>query len=322
MRFAKKIIMIILVSACTISVQAQDPGWTFDPGNYQYTMTIVAFLNVNGKTLTAAQDKVAALVNGEVRGTASPIYVSSADRYLAYLTVFANKENETVEFKIYESAGNKVVDITATLGFKIDAQFGTVFQAFSLASPALRSDAVIENFFFTGADSVSTTITDSEVNLVLEYDQDLHNLSPEFVISPGARMYLDRDLQESGKTTSDFTEPVFYSVLSEDESVLRTYQVNVSNQTTEEGGFVCSNVITANNDGENDYWIVKDVFKYDDHQFRIFDANGRILHESTGYHNDWDGSYKGSKLERGKYFFAIKDPATGTVMSGSILVLH
>src|SRR5688572_21317320 len=95
----KKITVLGLV-ICTLGVQAQSSGWSVNPENYQYTMSVVAFLSMDHKILTGAQDKVAAFVDGEVRGVASPIYVPSADRYLAYLTVFANKENEKIEFKI------------------------------------------------------------------------------------------------------------------------------------------------------------------------------------------------------------------------------
>ena len=301
---------------------AQSPVWTVNAGSYQYTMSVVAFLNVDSKQLTAEQDRAAAFVAGEVRGVASPIYVPSADRYLAYMTVFANKENEEITFKIFESATGRVVDVNAALTFKIDAQRGNVFQAFSLANPALNNEAEIKNFYFAGIDSVSTIITGGQVDVVVEYDQELANLTPEFIISEGAKMFIGRTLQEPGTASFDFHTPFSYSVLSEDESVLKTYQVTVSNRQVTESGFVSSNVITANNDGSNDYWMVADVFKYKDHEFKIFDANGRILFESTGYNNDWNAYYNGNKVERGKYFFVIRDPATNSVIRGDILVLY
>jgi gliding motility-associated-like protein len=318
----RNIIAILGLLLGTVTLRAQAPDWTVNPGEYQYTMTIVAFLHVDNKLLVGPKDKVAAFSGGKVRGVASPIFVSSANRYLTYLTVFSNKENEKIEFKIYESASGKTSDITATLNFKIDAQLGNIFQAFSLANPPLSSEAKITNFSFTGVDSVSTIIEDEEVNIVLEYDQDLHNLSPEFEISKGAKMYIDRTLQESGKATRDFLEPRSYSILSEDESVLITYQVNVSNRQTSYNGFTSTNVITANNDGLNDYWVVEDVFKYNDADFKILDVNGRILFQSTGYKNDWDGFYKGIKLSRGKYYYVIKNPKDNTIIKGDILVLY
>lgn len=313
---------VLLMLMVSEKVHAQSPGWSVDAGAFQYSMSIVAFLHVDGKLLQSEGDRVAAFVGGEARGVTSPIYVSSSGRYLAYLTVFANKQGETVTFKLYESASGKIVDVNATLTFEIDGQLGNVFQAFSLANPALGNGADITNFFFTDADSVSTSISAGTINIVLEYDQDLSALTPGFTTSEGASVYLDRTLQESGANTFDFREPVVYTVLSEDESVKNTYIVTVTNRQTTEEGFACTNVITPNNDGSNDQWIVQDVFKYENHNFRILDANGRVLLESTGYQNDWDGTFKGSRVARGKYYYVVRDPDTHAVFRGDILVLY
>jgi gliding motility-associated-like protein len=323
MNFIKYALILLWAWVLSASALAQDPNWVVTPSEYQYSMTLVAFLTVDGITLTGEQDQVAAIVNGETRGVTNPIYVAGADRYLAYLTIYANKE-EQVEFKIYNSSGNNVVAIDTTIGFKIDAQYGNVFQALSLANPVLSNLAEISNFFFTGVDSVATNITEGLIDIVLEYDQDLTSLNHEFTISNGAKMFIDRTLQESGAGPSDFSESIVYSVVSEDESVLNHYEVMVRNRETigNESDFVSTNVITANNDGNNDYWIVQDAFKYASHNFKILDANGRILFESTGYKNDWDGNYRGHKIERGTYYFVITDMETNKAIKGDILVLY
>lgn len=313
---------VVMLSLWVSGAHAQPSGWTVNAGSYQYTMSIVAFLNVDGKLLQDEGDKVAAFVGTEVRGVANPIYVASAGRHLAYLTVFANTNGESVTFKLFEKASSKVVDVDVNINFAIDGQYGNVFQAFSLANPALKNGADIERFYFTDADTVSTAIATENIDIVVEYDQDLTILTPAFVASEGARVYLERSLQESGMQTLDFSEPIAYTVLSEDESVKNTYRVSVTNQQTAEDGFACTNVITPNNDGANDHWIVQDVFKYENYSFRILDANGRIVFESTGYNNDWDGSYKGSRLSRGKYYFVISDPESGSAFSGDILILY
>jgi gliding motility-associated-like protein len=324
MHSIRNLITILAILYCTATVQAQGqaPNWVVSPGEYQYSMTIVSFLTVDNNLLIGPKDKVAAFAGDKIRGVASPIHVSSANRYLAYLTVFANKENEKIEFKIYESATGKISSIAATLNFKIDAQFGNVFQAFSLANPSLSSEAEIKNFYFTGVDSVSTTISDQGINIILEYDQDLHQLTPEFTISNGAKIYIDRAQQESGKSTYNFLQPLSYSVLSQDESALKTYLVTVSNRQTSDNGFASTNVVTANGDGFNDQWIVEAVYKYDHSDFKILDANGRILFHSTGYKNDWNGYYNGARLARGKYYYVVKNPDTNTITTGDILVLY
>lgn len=305
-----------------IAVVDAQPTWNVNPGNYQYSMTIVAFLNINDKELAGTQDKVAAFVNGEVRGVASPAFAASANRHLAYLTVFANRENEKVTFKVFDSATGNVTNIERTIDFKIDAQHGNAFQAFSIANPPLNTEAAIRNFKFTGIDSIATKITEQGVDIMVEFDQDLHQLTPEFVLSEGAKMFLDRENIPSGDITADFSEPVIYSVMSEDEALVKTYTIKVSSRTVSDSGFSCTNVITANNDGANDFWVVTDAFKYRNAEFRILDANGRVLYQSVGYNNDWNGYYNGNKLARGKYYYAIKNPDTNSFIQGDILVLY
>ena len=127
----KKIIykysFIAFISFWMQHTKAQDPNWSVNAASYQYSMTFTAFLNVDGTTLTASNDKVAAFVGGEIRGVANVVYVSSANKYVAYLSVYANTNNETIRFKIYNSSTNSTVNIDKTETFGIDEHKGGVF---------------------------------------------------------------------------------------------------------------------------------------------------------------------------------------------------
>jgi len=116
---------------------------------------------------------------------------------------------------------------------------------------------------------------------------------------------------------------VLYSVLSEDESVLNDYMVEVKHQGESAiSDFSSTNVITANHDGANDYWIVQDAYLYANFRFQVFDINGRIVYESVGYNNDWDGTYRGKRLDSGKYYYVVSNSETGTRFEGEILILY
>ena len=93
---------IVFICFLVQTIQAQDPNWSVNSANYQYSMTFTSFLNSNGTTLTSSNDQVAAFVNGEIRGVANVQYVASANKYVAYLSVFANTDAETINFKIYD----------------------------------------------------------------------------------------------------------------------------------------------------------------------------------------------------------------------------
>lgn len=56
----------------------------------------------------------------------------------------------------------------------------------------------------------------------------LANLTPVYVLSRGANLFKNRILQSSGTTSISFIAPVNYEVLSEDESTLSNYTIEVT----------------------------------------------------------------------------------------------
>lgn len=315
----KNTLFVLLLLFMAQMAHAQAPNWEVTPNDYQYTMTVTAFLNVDGRTLTSEKDKVGAFVGDELRGTANVIYIEGVDRHLAYLTVYANGVGEEVSFKIYDSSNGSVVGVERTLDFVIDEHYGSVLMAYSIAAPALNSEALFYEFGFKEVAAIFTEISEENIEIALRPGQSVAELVPEFVTSDGAKVYVgDSLVADTAKL--DFTLPIFYTVVSEDESSFTVYQISVENREME--GFESSNVITPNGDGSNDYWVVKDAYRYAEYVFKVFDANGRVLWESTGYNNDWDGYHNGKRLARGKYYYTVENKEIDSVITGSILVLY
>lgn len=219
--------MQILVLIFSSSLLAQSPNWSVNVNDYQYSMTITAFLNINGNTLTNTNDKVGAFVNGEVRGSTNIQYNVNAKKYIAYLTVLSNNAGETINFKIYDSSSNSITDVPVTQTFSIDKNVGSIFQSFSIAKPALQKKATIDSFNFKGITAVTTNISESTINVVLPMGSSVTNLQPEFTTQANAKVYLNKTLQISGANVQDFTNAVTYEVLSEDESISKMYKVEV-----------------------------------------------------------------------------------------------
>jgi hypothetical protein len=65
-----------------------------------------------------------------------------------------------------------------------------------------------------------------KVNISESYS--LSNLKPVFTLSKGATLFENRVVQKSGELSKTFLSPVNYEVLSEDESTLKNYKVEVS----------------------------------------------------------------------------------------------
>ncbi|KAF2515694.1 hypothetical protein [Flavobacterium foetidum] len=207
-------------------VFGQSPDWSVNENKFQYTMSFEGFLNVDGKDLIDSKDKVAAFVNGECRGIASPIYVQTEKKYMVYLTVFSNTDNEVVSFKIYDSANNVIKNVEKTKVFENNKHYGDLFQSYSFASPALKSEAEIVDFRFKDL-NIAKVVQGSQITLYAGKGTNVTTLNALFELSPGAKLFIGTSNKVSGSNSIDFTSPVQFQVLSQDQSVVKQWTVTV-----------------------------------------------------------------------------------------------
>jgi hypothetical protein len=227
--FMKKIILYILVLVgFSQTIFAQSPNWTLKESDYQYTMTFVAKLNVDGKRLINANDKVAAFVGTVCRGVSGVTYVSSEKNYYAFLTVFSNTQGEAITFKLYDSGADKTITVSKQTAFVVNEHKGNLFQSYSIAEPALNSESQILSFNFMNITNLSSIINNGEVKINISESYPVNSLKPVFTLSKGANLYKNKVLQKSGELTESFLSAINYEVLSEDESNLKNYSVSVS----------------------------------------------------------------------------------------------
>ncbi len=227
--YMKKIaVSFILLVISAQSSFAQSPNWNVNENDYQYTMTFIAKLNVDGKQLINSKDKVAAFVGNVCRGVSGITYVASKKNYYAYLTVFSNKQGESITFKLYDSANNKTVSVSKPIIFVMNEHKGDLFQSYSIAEPSLNSAAEILSFGFMNTPSLSSIISNGLVKVNISESYSLSNLKPVFTLSKGASLFENRIILNSGDLFKNFVSPVSYEVLSEDESTLKNYKVEVS----------------------------------------------------------------------------------------------
>ena len=226
-KMKSKVFFVILLLMLVNTSLAQTPNWGVNQNDFQYTMTFVGFLNIDGITLSSTNDKVAAFVNGECRGVTNLVYVASQKNYYAYLTIFSNVNGETIHFKIYNSVKNTTKDIVLTKTFVINQHVGNLFQAQSFASPALSMAAEISDFTFKDVVRKSILLNWPKVIVTLDKLQPVIALNGVFTLSPGATAYIGTDQQISGANSINFTYPVVFKVLSEDQSVLKEWTVSI-----------------------------------------------------------------------------------------------
>ena len=222
----------------TTVVKAQEPNWAVDENNFEYTMSFVMFVNIDGTTLSSENDKVGAFVNNELRGVSNLIFAPSNGRYYAYLTVFSNTNDEVVSFKVYDSSADQVVDISETTNFEINAHQGDLFQGYSIASPALNNEADLLDFGLEGTTVNSVVFNDQQIVLYVNNGVDLSALNATFQSSEGAQLFVDSTLETSGSNSLDFTNPIICAVRSEDESQVKNWVVSVQNSAISGGDLI------------------------------------------------------------------------------------
>ncbi|HEX3384306.1 MAG TPA: gliding motility-associated C-terminal domain-containing protein, partial [Mucilaginibacter sp.] len=85
---------------------------------------------------------------------------------------------------------------------------------------------------------------------------------------------------------------------------MKTYTVTVY-KGEPPADIVANNVLTPNGDGKNDYWVIRDIELYPQNNVTVFDKGGRVVYAKHGYNNEWDGSFNGSPLAEGTYYFVV-----------------
>jgi gliding motility-associated-like protein len=81
--------------------------------------------------------------------------------------------------------------------------------------------------------------------------------------------------------------------------------------------FQISNILTPNDDGQNDTWKVSDVSKIAGCDVNIYNRWGELVFETNDYNNQWAGTRNNEQLPDGVYFYSIKcsnsDEYTGEI---------
>lgn len=217
----------ILLLLGSMTSFAQSPAWSVKENDFQYTMTYVGFLTLDGARLNKTTDMVGAFVNGECRGVANLIFVANQNRHYAYLTVYSNTANEVVQFKIYNSSLNVIKDVPKTVSFVNNQHSGNLFQSYSFASPALNSSAEIVDVNFTGVARKSIAFNGTVISVFLDANQNLTALNALVSTSPGASIYRGTSPLVSGENSIDFSSPVTLKIRSEDETMVKEWVVQI-----------------------------------------------------------------------------------------------
>lgn len=124
----------------------------------------------------------------------------------------------------------KAYDFSEPMIFKVKAADGTTREYTVKVKKALNTGKSITSFSFEGLNpQVSGNISERSktITLTVPYGTELANLAASFEASPEAVVKIGEVEQESGKTENDFTKPVTYTVVAQNNTA-QNYIVTVS----------------------------------------------------------------------------------------------
>jgi len=162
-----------------VDVICQEPTWTFDPGPYEHSMTIVAQVDIGGGLSSDPNDMVAAYVGGQLRGLTN-LEQGYGGGYFAFLTVYSNQSQfirlpgatfgESMRFEIWDDSECKLYNTALELvQFEADKTTGAPDSPFIITAIDLLPDTVQAISFNEGWNwfSVNVLAADMSVGNIL-----------------------------------------------------------------------------------------------------------------------------------------------------------
>jgi gliding motility-associated-like protein len=80
-------------------------------------------------------------------------------------------------------------------------------------------------------------------------------------------------------------------------------------------------LFSPNGDNANETLVIEGVENYPDCSLNVFDRRGGKVFSTHGYQNNWDGTYNGSPLPEGVYFYVFTCP-NNKAKTGTIALIH
>ena len=85
---------------------------------------------------------------------------------------------------------------------------------------------------------------------------------------------------------------------------------------------IVSNLFSPNGDGVNDAWYVQNIQDYPDNEVHIYNIYGQEVFGKKGYNNDWKGTYNGTDLPDGTYYFVLRLSNSDPVIKGAVDIVR
>ena len=151
----KKLCCLVMLLLSTTFLHAQESGWSVNPRDYQYDMTIYAQLVVEGQAVSDYENyEVGAFVGDECRAVGE---VNTQNGYTwVYLRPRSNvASGETVTIKVYDKAKGRALRTNENFSFQSQGQEGEPSSPVNLTMKMYTLGDVNDDGFIDIADVTS-----------------------------------------------------------------------------------------------------------------------------------------------------------------------
>ena len=186
---------------------------------------------------------------------------------------------------------------------------------------------------YSAAASVGEPLTVKKAPLIIKADDQTRYFgrpNPAFAATYTGFVY--------GDTPAQLTTPPVIATSAVETSAIGTYAITVTGATSNNYDIqqisgtltiipvpptiTIPNAFTPNGDGFNDLWNIKSIDAYPQCLVSVYNRYGSLIYQSRGYARSWDGTYNGSPLPTGTYYYII-DLKNGTPpLSGYVALIR
>ena len=93
-----------------LNVKGEEPDWMVNVGDYESSMNVIGYVELNGTLMNDENDIVAAFINDECRGVAHLDYKERYDGYFVTMDIYGDESdaNQKVTFRFYDASTGTV----------------------------------------------------------------------------------------------------------------------------------------------------------------------------------------------------------------------
>jgi len=268
---------------------------------HDFTITDIPPVQIDGNSMIQTNDqcglKTGSVKNIQVTGGTPPytyLWVDEAGNHLSTSKDLTDVGEGTYSLQVHDS-GSSTCSPSAGIAFNISNQNSTidapVINPLQLCAPG---EALI---------TVSSPAGGNKYRL---YNS---------LTDP---TYLDEQTNGIFKISANVNSTFYISrVNGQCESERATAQITISLSAID-----IPNTFTPNGDGNNDYWKINNAQNYPQAIVQVFTRYGQKVFESKGYGVPFDGTYKGSKLPSGVYYYILNLGKSCNLLSGSLTIIR